>query len=591
MTSTDAATDRQAGTPDIPQVAEQPTTSPDELDRAVAVVAGAAPGWVTSDLPRRLALLEQARGDTLAAAEDWVLAAQVAKGISRDQRAMGDEWLGGPALVARNLRLLHQTLTDVVTTGRPQPPRIEQRDDGRTVVHVLPADGRDRLLLPRRTGQVVMREGVTVAEVESRIGEVHRDGHEPPHEGEVAVVLGAGNVSSIPPMDVLAQLYGHLRTVVLKMSPVNDWLAPHLRRALRAFVDADLVRIVSGGRDEGAHLVGHDDVAAVHVTGSDRTHDAIVFGTGEEGARRRAADEPVMTKTFTAELGNVSPVIVVPGPWTDDDLAAQGDTIASMLVNNGGFNCVAARVVVTHVHWNRRGRLLDAVRASLAEAEDRQAWYPGAEERHRELVASHDRVEGFGGTAPGSLPFTLLADLDPSDTGHLAFTHEAFCGVFGEVGLDAPRSVVDYLEEAVDFANDVLWGTLSASILVHPRSLRDPAIRDAVERAIDRLEYGTVVVNDWGGTAYGTVVLPWGGAPGRSRTDIQSGTGFVHNTWLLPDDLVEKSVLRSPFRPTPGRITSHTHARSAEVGRLLTEFEATGRTSLMARLAVAAARG
>lgn len=576
--------------PSTSGASDRPDTPDDVLDQAVMVVTAAAPAWVTADLDYRLGLLEQARGDTLAAADDWVVDAQRAKGISRDQRASGDEWLNGPVLLARNLRLLHRSLTDVVTTGRPRPAGISTRDDGRTVVRAVPGDAWDRLLLPGVVGDVVLRDGVSVEEVEDRLGEVYRPGGRP-HHGEVAVVLGAGNVSSIPPMDVLSQLYGRLRTVVLKMSPVTDWLAPHLGRALRAFVEADLLRIVHGGPEVGRHLVHHDDVDAVHLTGSDRTHDAVVFGVGEDGAARKANDDPVVDKDVTAELGNVSPVIVVPGPWSADDIAVQADSIASMLVNNGGFNCVSARVLVTHAHWNRRDALLDGLAASLDVAEDRQAWYPGAEDRHREFVDAHEgAADHFGGDTPGSLPYTLLRDVDPSDPDHPVFTHEAFCGVFGEVGLDVPRSVVAFLDRAVDFANDVLWGTLSAALLVHPRSLEDPAVRDAVERAIDRLEYGTVVVNDWSALAYGTVSLPWGAAPGATRTDIQSGRGFVHNTWLVPDDLVHKSVLRAPFAPVMGRFTSHTSERSAEVGRLLTEFEATGRRSNLARLALAQLR-
>ena len=91
----------------------------------------------------------------------------------------------------------------------------------------------------------------------------------------------------------------------------------------------------------------------VHITGSDKTYDAVVFGTGPEGARRKAADQPVLNKPVTAELGNVSPVIVVPGRWSIAELLYQAEHVATMLVNNAGFNCVSARLVVTHDAWPR----------------------------------------------------------------------------------------------------------------------------------------------------------------------------------------------------------------------------------------------
>ena len=103
----------------------------------------------------------------------------------------------------------------------------------------------------------------------------------------------------------------------------------------------------------------------IHITGSDRTYDAIVFGTGEEGRRRKERDEPRLAKRFTAELGNVSPVIVVPGPRAPGataDIAYHAENLVTMLVNNAGFNCNATRVVIQHASSPERQRLLAAVR-------------------------------------------------------------------------------------------------------------------------------------------------------------------------------------------------------------------------------------
>ena len=55
-----------------------------------------------------------------------------------------------------------------------------------------------------------------------------------------------------------------------------------------------MLRIVDGGADVGQYLTGHPRIDEVHITGSDKTYDAVVFGTGAEGARRKAADEPVL---------------------------------------------------------------------------------------------------------------------------------------------------------------------------------------------------------------------------------------------------------------------------------------------------------
>jgi hypothetical protein len=155
------------------------------------------------------------------------------------------------------------------------------------------------------------------------------------------------------------------------------------------------------------------------------------------------------------------------------------------------------------------------------------------------------------------IPFTFIPGLDASHGDDIAFTTEAFCGVFGEVALDAPRSVPDFLDAAVTFCNEQLWGTLSASILVHPRTLNDPASRAALDRAVAQLRYGSVVINHWSAAPYAMVSPPWGAAPGSTPTDIQSGLGTVHNTYLLED--VAKTVVRGPFRSAVKPPWFHTH--------------------------------
>ena len=434
------------GTIAIPEADHDlPASTTEDVDVAVAELRDHAKAWVDTSIDDRVAMLEQAIQDTLHAAPSWALAAAVHKGIDRPSPHMGEDWVSGPYATIRNLRLLAETLRDIQRTGRPQPPNIRTRPDGQVVVDVYPTGWKDQLALPGFTGEVRIMPGVDRSEVEARMGRIYRD-DAGVDEGGVACVLGAGNVSSIPPMDVLTKLFAENRVCLLKMNPVNEYVGPYLADAFRVFVDAGVLRIVHGGGDIGAYCTGHDGVDEIHITGSDKTHDAIVYGVGEEGARRKAADEPVNTKPITSELGNVSPVIVVPGPWSERDLAYHGDYIASMLVNNGGFNCIAARMIVTHASWNRRDDLLDAIRDSLQRAEPRVPYYPGAHDRWESFVAAHPEAETYGAIGADKVPFTLIPDIDPSVEDDIAFTTEAFCGVFGETGLDAPRSIPDYLE-------------------------------------------------------------------------------------------------------------------------------------------------
>jgi hypothetical protein len=371
-------------------------------------------------------------------------------------------------------------------------------------------------------------------------------------------------------MDTLFKLFVDNQVVIFKTHRVNDFLGPLLERGFRPLVEGGFLRIVYGGAEEGAYLCEHPAVDAIHVTGSDKTYEAIVFGSGDEGARRKAEGRPRLHKEISSELGNVSPVIVVPGAWSDSDLAYHAENVATMLANNAGFNCNAARVVVLHREWPQRRAFLAAVRAVLRQVPPRRAFYPGAPDRFAAFLAAHPDAELFGDAGPGELPWAL-ADLDPDDVSAMAFTTESFCSFFGAVALPAP-SAGAFVREAVTWCNERLWGSLNATLLVHPDSARDPIVGPAVERGIADLRYGTVSVNHWAATGYALVVTPWGAYPGHTPHDIQSGHGVVHNTLMF--SRVEKGVVRSPFRVYPKPPWFVTHRTSVGLLRRLTYFEA-----------------
>ena len=564
-----------------------PPTPTDAIDASLATLRAGAAQWCATDVLARVELLRSLIDSTLDAAPAWVTAAAAAKGIRRDSPLMGEDWGSGPATTVRNLALLESTLIDIAATGRPQPKAVRTAADGQVAVDVMPADRIDPLLFAGFTAEARLDRSVTEEQAYERMGRIYRPDHV--KEPGVALVLGAGNVSSIGPMDALYQLFALDRVVLLKLNPVNAHLGPHIAAAFAPLVDAGFLRLAYGGADVGAYLTDHDEVDAIHVTGSEATYEGIVFGTGEDGARRKRERAPRMDTPVSAELGNVTPVIVVPGPWSDRDLRFHGDNIASMLANNGGFNCVASRMIVQHRAWAKRQPLLDEVRRSLREAEPREPYYPGARERWERFTDAHKQAEWFGEERDDAVPFTLLPELDPGDADDIAFREEAFCGVMGEVGLEAPRSAADFLDAAVAFCNEQLWGTLAATILIHPRSLADPEVAAALDRAIDRLRYGSVVINHWPGAAYGFVAPPWGAYPGSDVADIQSGRGVVHNTYLLED--VQKSVVRGPFRPPAKPVWFHTHRRMDRVGPRLAKAFATGSPVAVAALARDALRG
>ena len=542
------------------------------MEQALADLQSGKDVWARSSPEQKAAVISEVLEILPKIAKDWVAAAAAVKGLTLGTPVEGEEWLTGPYITARNLRLLRRSLLQIARDGTPRlPGRPRANAAGRVVVPVFPTDLFDRLLFPFYSAEVWMQSVVTLKNLPETMAMTSQP---PAGSGKICLVLGAGNVSSIPPTDAFYRLFVDNQVVLLKMNPVNDYLGPIFERLLGPLIRRNAVRIVYGGASEGEFLCHHATVDEIHITGSDKTHDAIVFGSGAEGTARKAQSEPLLHRPVTSELGNVSGVIIVPGDWTKADLRRQAVNLASMLVNNAGFNCNAARVIVTWKDWPQREALLSELRSVLAQIPTRKAYYPGAAERHAKFLASHPEAEQFGERekldGDGHLPWTLISGVNPNQSDDICFMTEAFCSLMGETALPA-SSPEAFIDATTAFVNDVLWGTLNASILVSPSSMRDKQIGPAVERAIANLRVGTIGINHWAGVSYALGCTTWGAYPGSELNNIQSGRGIVHNTYLLGN--VEKSVLYGRFRPLPKPVWWATHKNPHRVGPRLVSFE------------------
>lgn len=547
-----------------------PATPHDELDRIVERLQGAKDRFAAISIDRRIYLLEQLVDGVLEVAEDWVATAIDAKGLGAGSAACSEEWLGGPMTVLRNIRCLQKALADVRDHGAPRipPGAIDERPDGRVTVRVFPDRFYDKILFAGFHAEVWMDRSITRENLANHQAKVYREGD---RSGGVALVLGAGNVASIGPMDVLHKLFIENRVCVLKMNPVNEYLGPFLSQAMRCLVSEDWLEVVYGGADVGAHLVAHEGVDEIHITGSDATHDAIVWGVGPEQAERKAKGTPLMTKPISSELGNVTPVVVVPGRWSDAEIAFQAENVVSMVVNNASFNCNAAKLLVTSADWPQREQFLNRIKSMLAGFPPRKAYYPGARDRWSKFVEAHPKAEFLAHDDGVDVPWTFIGDLDSNAKEEVCFRREPFCGVLHEVPLRG-HMAEDFLPAATQFCNEKVWGTLAISILIHPHSREAAGGEAALQRALDELRYGSIAVNTWSAIIYGLSTTTWGAFPGHPLDDIQSGQGFVHNTYMF--DRPWKSVLQAPFKISPKPPWFPTHRNAHRLAEAITRFEA-----------------
>jgi acyl-CoA reductase-like NAD-dependent aldehyde dehydrogenase len=536
------------------------------LDADVAALRAAAGEWATTPLAGKRRLLEAVRGATAAVAEEWVRVCCQGKGIATGSPAAGEEWMSGPYAVLVNVAALVRLLGRLEAGASPLDRlRARALPGGRVALRVFPSLPEDRLVVGY-SAEVWLRPGITLEQAEAGVARRLR---EPGQPGRVALVLGAGNISSIPPLDALAKLYQDNAVTLIKLNPVNADLEPVLNRALAPLVERGFVRVTSGGADVGSYLAHHPDVDAVHITGNAASHDALVFGPGEEGARRKRARRPLLTKPVTSELGGVGPVVVVGGRWSDAAVAAQAENVVTQRLHNSGFNCIASQIVVLPRSWPEADRFLEHLRRGLRAAPGRVAWYPGAADRQRAAVAAHPGAELLGGDP--EVPRTLLADLDPGDADEPAFRTEYFGPVLGVTRLPGD-SPAEFLDNAVTFCNERLQGDLGAGLIAAPRTLRELGPR--LEAGIARLRYGTVAVNCWVGPIFGMPRATWGAFGGHDVHDVGSGVGIVHNALLLDPGHVERTVGRGPFRPWPKPLWSVTNRTAQVTGERMTRFAA-----------------
>ena len=526
------------------------------IDTALAGLHRGEKVWAGTPLGRRRELLKSMHELVGRHAQAWVDAAVGLKCLPASSPLIGEEWISGPWALLTGLDTLAGSLAALENGTSPVDGyRMGTAPGDRVTVKVLPHTIYDRLLLNGFSAEVWLKPGVTADEVRRNAGMAERD---PARTNGVGAVLGAGNITSIAPLDVLYELYAHNRVVALKLNPIMDAMLPVYRAVFAPLIDLGVLEIVTGAADVGGYLVRHDLVDHVHMTGSAVTHDAIVWGQGAEAARRKANNEPLLSTPITSELGGVSPVIVLPGTWSKADLKYQAEHVATMRLHNGGYNCIAGQVVVLSADWPQKDAFVAEIRAALRRAPTRKAYYPGSDSRVAGACDAYPDAENIGGRVlvTGAQDRTYLLQ------------NESFAPVLGVIELPG----ADFLANAVRTANDEFVGTLGVNLIAHPRTIKHLGGR--FEAAIAELRYGCVAVNTWTGLGFLTAGGSWGAFPGHTLDDVQSGIGVVHNALLLDDP--ERTVVRGPFRPSPRSLVNGEMAISPKPPWFVTNRTADG---------------
>ncbi|WP_158816501.1 aldehyde dehydrogenase family protein [Methylocapsa sp. S129] len=546
------------------------------LDQAIAELQANKNAWARTSVEERLSILADIKKALMNVAESWALTAARKKQIPAGSPLAGEEWISGPYALMSGCNALIQTLSGMKDKTFLQGLPVRDLANGRIAVSVVPNSLWDRLLLSGVKAEIWMQAGVTKDNLASHTAGAY-DVPPEKREGKVALVLGAGNIAAIAPLDCFQKLFSEHQATILKLNPVNDYLIDVLEAALKPLIARGALRIVKGGADAGEYLCNHPGVDEIHITGAEASHDVIVWGPGEEGRRNKQAGAPRNRRPITSELGAVCPTIVVPGPWSAADLSFQAEHIATQKMHNSGFNCIACQMLIAPERWEGTAPLLQKIEATIKAMPPRAPYYPGATRRMSDFS---DRGHDAANPAPANdsscvvVPFVRDGDA-------WFETNEVFAPAMSVRRIDETDPEA-FLRAAIAYANTRLRGTLGANILIHPATMRKIG-RKTFEAILVDLRYGCIAINAWSGLGFLLVKTPWGAFPGHTLDDAQSGIGFVHNTFMF--DKPERTVVEAPFRPYPRNLLSGemsllprppwfvTNRKQHVIGKLLTSFE------------------
>mgnify|MGYP001493072964 FL=1 len=498
-----------------------------DIDRFITTLRTKSKEYNSINNVQLASMLEETISNIKEVSFFWATICSDNKGTTKTP-AEGEEWLGGPfaSVLATQYYIKSLTNDDDLSEKKYNSEENSYK--------VFPNNFIERITFPFIDAKVIFNKSMSFDDINKYRGFSKRYDIDP----SITLVLGAGNFSSIPYLDVLYHLITRKSVILLKLNPVNEYLKPVFEKVFQNFIERGYIIVTTGNIDESKYMATHPGINHIHLTGSDKTFEDIVYGRElTEKERKSKSLSKINNKPITSELGNVTPIIIHPGKWSTSDIKYQARKIVTAKLNNNGFNCIAAQVVVLPDGWGQTETLIKYVKHYMSKAKERKAYYPESIERLEKLEKDkgYERVNALSCVTP-HLTREIKAyskfEIDEVWSSTIYFKKIEY------------TSVEDFANKAIDYCNDELWGNLGVSVIIkdHDRKFN----KHITNLYVDELNYGTVAINEWAAIGYIIPQLPWGGFPGNRDNDIQSGQSVVHNSMLFESPL--KGVVNTKFR-------------------------------------------
>ena len=500
-----------------------------DIDRFISTLRTKSKEFNSINNVQLASMLEETISNINEVAYFWATISSDNKGTTKTP-AEGEEWVAGPYAAVLATQYYRDTLID--DSDLNESKYNEQENS----YNVFPNNMIERISFPFVNAKVYFNKSMSFEDINLYRGFSKRYDIDP----SITLVLGAGNYSSIPYLDVMYHLVTRRSVILLKLNPVNEYLKPVFEKVFQNFIERGYIIVTTGNVDESKYMTKHPGINHIHLTGSDKTYEDIVYGRElSENDRKVKQLRKINNKPITSELGNVTPIIIHPGKWSTSDIKYQARKIVTGKLNNNGFNCISAQVVVLPDGWGHTDTLIKYIKHYMNKIKDRKAYYPDSIERLQKLEKDngYDRVNSLSCTTPH-----LTREIKAYNKYEL---DEVWSSALYFKKIDY-KNTEDFANKAIDYCNNELWGNLGVSVIIKDQDKKFNM--HLTELYIDKLNYGTVAINEWAAMGYIIPQLPWGGFPGNKDNDIQSGQSVVHNSMLFESPL--KGVIHTKFRMT-----------------------------------------
>jgi len=505
-----------------------------DIDREISTMRLASKELISISNKELANIFQECINQIPSFADYWVDLEAQNKQINPNTSAIGEQWAGGPWLVVWSFRYIVKSLSHFPNLDFNLDNKYNKEDH---TLQIFPTERIEKLLYMGVKGYIKLRKNMTLEDFKKYRGFESRINT---NNATTTLVLGAGNQGCIPILDFAYHITTRRSPIVLKLNPVNEYLKPIFEKILAPFIKHHFLTIVTGDAEVGKYLSEHHAISHIHLTGSHLTYENIAYGKKlndkEKGSK---TIKKINTTSISTELGNVTPVIIIPDKWSKSDIRVQAKKVATAKLQNAGFNCIAAQVVVLDDKWKHKDDFINEVKNIISGQSTRHFYYPGSKDRILSInknpnteILSLDECE---------VPYSSTTT-DEDDTFY--FHNEIWGGsiIFKTI---SSNTVPEYIKKATEFCNNNLWGNLGCTVIIKPKT--EKKYSKSFKSMLDELKYGTIGINEWCALGFAIPSLPWGGYPGNKDSDIQSGQGYVHNTYLFESPL--NGIIRTNFKP------------------------------------------